>query len=58
MDMLWPNFALQNNAFTLPEPPLQTNGSGFSMQPWADIGDDFDVPSAYQPHYGTTNGST
>jgi hypothetical protein len=53
IDMLWPNFgSLANGAFVMPEPPLPDT-SGFSMQPFLGIGGDFDVPTAYQPHYGS-----
>lgn len=54
LDMVWPNFgSLANTAFTMSDPSLH-DASGFSMQPFLGIGGDFDVPSAYQPHYGTS----
>jgi hypothetical protein len=53
MDMLWPNFgSLTNGAFAMSDPSMP-DPSGFSMQPFLGIGGDFDVPTAYQPHYGS-----
>jgi hypothetical protein len=58
MDLLWPGFSM-NEHYVLPEAvPMQHNG--FSMQPFLGVGGDFDVPVAYQPHYGvsgSTNGT-
>lgn len=49
----WETFASYgNNAFPVHNNALQ-DASGFSMQPFLGIGEDFDIPSAYQPHYGT-----
>lgn len=54
MEMAWANFgSLAGAAFNIPDPSLP-DPSGFSMQPFLGIGGDFDVPSAYQPHYGTS----
>jgi hypothetical protein len=49
----WANFASYgNDAFVVHNNALQ-DASGFSMQPFLGIGEDFDIPSAYQPRYGT-----
>lgn len=54
LDMVWPNFgSLANTAFAMPNASLH-DATGFSMQPFLGIGGDFDVPSAYQPPYGTS----
>ena len=54
MGMVWPNFdSLSTAAFIMPDVSL-ADATGFSMQPFMGIGGDFDVPSAYQPHYGTS----
>jgi hypothetical protein len=53
-DTIWPTFgSLTNPAFTMPNSSLH-DATGFSMQPFMGIGGDFDVPSAYQPPYGTS----
>jgi hypothetical protein len=57
MEMMWPGFAMDGHPYSMNEAmPLQHNG--FSMQPFLGVGDDFDVPTAYQPHYGVTSSTT
>lgn len=54
LDLMWPNFhTMANSGFTMSNSTMM-DASGFSMQPFMGIGEEFDVPTAYQPHYGTS----
>ncbi|KAF2429170.1 hypothetical protein EJ08DRAFT_302414 [Tothia fuscella] len=54
LEMLWPDFSMDRQAYAMSE-EIPVQQSGFSLQPFLGVDGDFDVPTAYQPHYGVSS---